>query len=172
MRVGAADEALARTRGYLCGGRLELVFVPPLTTALALRPRAPCQHRSIETRPQIAPRVRVGVLLWWRQNSNAGEWFLIEDTEQKPRLWGKEEPAAALRCTRHRQACAVNLPTPPRMPSMARGACSAMLAFAQALTLAPREMLQSSAQFGVQRLEISSKQVNECRLRTVACRGL
>jgi hypothetical protein len=48
--VGVTDGALAGTRGYLCGGRLELVCVPPLTTALALRPRAPRQRRSIETR--------------------------------------------------------------------------------------------------------------------------
>jgi hypothetical protein len=40
---------------------------------------------------------------------------------------------------------------------MARGACSAMPAYAQALTLALREMLQKGGQFGAQRLEVSNK---------------
>jgi hypothetical protein len=66
--------------------------------------------------------------------------------KQKTCLWGKEVPTAALRCTRHRQARAANLPTPPRMPGMARGAWSAMPAFAQALTPAPREMFQKGGQ--------------------------
>jgi hypothetical protein len=66
-RVGATEEALAGTAGYLCGGRLELICVPPLTTALALRPRAPRQRRSIENRPQNAPRMREGVRSWWRR---------------------------------------------------------------------------------------------------------
>jgi hypothetical protein len=76
-RVGATDEALAGAAGYLWGGRLELVCVPPLITALALRPRAPRQRRSIETRPRNTPRLRVGVRLWWRQNSNAGEAAVV-----------------------------------------------------------------------------------------------
>jgi hypothetical protein len=57
------------------------------------------------------------------------------------------------------------------MRGITYGACSAMPAFAQALTLALREMLQKGGQFSVQRLEISSKKVNQRLLRTVACRG-
>jgi hypothetical protein len=133
--------------------------VPPLATALALRPKAPRQRRSIETRPQIAPRVRVGVRLWWRRGFTrpvGGSGSSSKTPKQKPGLWKKEVPAAALRCTRHRLARARHHPT-PRMPGLARGACSAMPAFAQALTLAAREMLQKGAQFGVQRLETSNE---------------
>jgi hypothetical protein len=31
-RVGATEEALAGTAGYLCGGRPELIYVPPMTS--------------------------------------------------------------------------------------------------------------------------------------------
>jgi hypothetical protein len=75
---------------------------------------------------------------------------------RNPACGVKEIPGADLRRTRHRQARAANLPT-PLMPGMAYGTCSAMPAFAQALTLALREMLQKGGQVGVQRYEISSK---------------
>jgi hypothetical protein len=45
--------------------------------ALALRPRAPRHRRCTKTRPWNAARVRVGVRLWWRQNSNAGEAAVV-----------------------------------------------------------------------------------------------
>jgi hypothetical protein len=43
-RVRATDGELVGTEGYLCDGELELVCVPLLTTALALRPKAPRQR--------------------------------------------------------------------------------------------------------------------------------
>jgi hypothetical protein len=148
-RVGATDKALAGTGGYLCGGRLELVCVPPLTTALALQgsPSTP-QHRdpSLECRACACGCAVVVAAEFKRRGGRSGS--SSETQKQNPRSWGQEVPAAALRCTRHRQARAANLPTPPRMPGMARGACGAMPAFAQALTLAPRGMLQKGGQLG------------------------
>jgi hypothetical protein len=143
--------------------------VPPLTTALALRSKALRQGPSIETRPQNAVCVRS----WWRrefkrQGGISGSSSKTQ--KQKPGL-SEKQVRAALRRTRQRRARAANLPT-PRMRDMAFVACSAIPASAQAFTLAPPEMLRRGGQFGVQRLEISSKRVDQRLLRTVACRGL
>jgi hypothetical protein len=71
--VGRTGEALAGAAGYLWGGRLE-VCVPPLITALALRPRLPV--------PGI-PRVCVWVCGCGGgriQTPGRQQWFLVEDT--------------------------------------------------------------------------------------------
>jgi hypothetical protein len=67
-------------------------------------------------------------------------------------------PTAALLCMRHGKVCPANISRPPREPGMARGACSAMPAYDQALTLALREkILQKGGQFSAQRLEVRNK---------------
>jgi hypothetical protein len=70
---------------------------------------------------------------------------------------GKEMPTAALISMRHGKVCAANIPRPPWEPGKARGTCSAMPAYDQALMLALREILQKGGQFGAQRLAVSNK---------------